>query len=181
MGCSCAFRPDEGWKVTVLRWLQCYKPANPWELLFPFHSDVLIDKTQGSLIFSILDLWSLYPQVRIRPPDIPRTAFVAPFGHVKYLVVPFGRTNALSTFQTLMKSLLGTYTLFLFTSMTYWSSARTKLGLWGFCSSISSHRDQISAHLMDSPGICSITYWYATSLSTACFLKSLSLKTGSKT
>ena len=35
------------------------------------------------------------------------TAFVIPFGHFEYVVVPSGLTNAPSTFQTLMNSLLG--------------------------------------------------------------------------
>ena len=51
------------------------------------HTDVQIDKPQGSRIFSILDLWSAYQQVRTHPPDIPKTVFVSPFGHFAYLVV----------------------------------------------------------------------------------------------
>ena len=75
---------------------------------FPIpHIDVLIDKTQGSRVFTTLDLRSAYSQVRIYKPDVPKTAFVTPFEHFEYLVVPFGLTNAPSTFQTLMNSLLG--------------------------------------------------------------------------
>ena len=75
---------------------------------FPFpHTDVLIEKTQGFRIFSILDLWSAYYQVIIYPPDIYKTSFVTPFGHFEYLLVPFRFINALSIFQTLMNSLLG--------------------------------------------------------------------------
>jgi len=75
---------------------------------FPIpHIDVLIDKTQDSRVFTTLDLRSAYSQVRIYKPDVPKTAFVTPFEHFEYLVVPFGLTNAPSTFQTLMNSLLG--------------------------------------------------------------------------
>jgi hypothetical protein len=71
------------------------------------HTDTLIDKTRGSKVFSLIDLLSAYHQVRIHEPEIPKTAFVTPSGHFEYLVVPFGLTNAPSTFQTLMNSLLG--------------------------------------------------------------------------
>lgn len=75
---------------------------------FPIpHTDVLIDKTRGSKVFSLIDLWSAYHQIRVHNPDIPKTAFVTPLGHFEYLVVPFGLSNAPSTFQTLMNSLLG--------------------------------------------------------------------------
>jgi len=70
------------------------------------HTDTLIDKTRRSKVFSLIDLWSAYHQVGIYKPDIPKTAFVTPSGHFEYLVVPFGLTNAPSTFQTLMNSLL---------------------------------------------------------------------------
>ena len=74
---------------------------------FPIpHPDTLIDKTRGSKVFSLIDLWSAYHQVRIHEPGILKTAFVTPSGHFEYLVAPFGLTNAPSTWQTLMNSLL---------------------------------------------------------------------------
>jgi len=64
------------------------------------HTGVLIDKTQGSRTFSILDLWYEPQQVRMHPPDILKTAFSP------HCVPLFGLTNAQQTFQTLIKSLL---------------------------------------------------------------------------
>jgi hypothetical protein len=55
----------------------------------------------------ILNLWYEPQQVRIHPPDIPKTAFVTSFGHFEYLIVPFDLTDAPWTFQMLMNSLLG--------------------------------------------------------------------------
>jgi len=75
---------------------------------FPIpRTEDLIDKTQGARVFSLIDLWSAYHQVLVYPKDVPKTAFITPFGHFEYLVVPFGLTNAPATFQTLMNSLLG--------------------------------------------------------------------------
>jgi len=54
MGCSSAFCLQEIWKTTVFRWWKSSKQAYLVKLLFHSHTDVLIDKTQGSLIFSIL-------------------------------------------------------------------------------------------------------------------------------
>ena len=83
---------------------------------FPIpRAEDLIDKTQVSKIFSIIDLWYLYHQFRISEPDITKTAVKNPFGHLEYLVVHFGLTNAPATIQSLC---LDTSALYLFTLMT---------------------------------------------------------------
>ena len=75
--------------------------------LFPLpRTDVLIDQTRTK-VYSVIDLYSAYHQVQIHDPDIAKTAFVTPFGHYEFVVLPFGLTNAPATFQTLMNSLLG--------------------------------------------------------------------------
>jgi hypothetical protein len=76
--------------------------------MFPLpRVDDLIDKPRHSSIYSIIDLHSAYHQIRTHPPDIEKTAFVTPFGHYEFVVLPFGLTNARATFQTLMNSLFG--------------------------------------------------------------------------
>ena len=42
--------------------------------------DELFDKLQGASVFSSIDLQSAYNQVRLKPEDVPKTAFTTPFG-----------------------------------------------------------------------------------------------------
>lgn len=71
--------------------------------------DDVLDSLGGASVFSSIDLQGAYHQVRIPPEDIPKTAFVTPQGQYQWRVLPFGLTNAPSTFQALMNSLFGQY------------------------------------------------------------------------
>jgi hypothetical protein len=66
----------------------------------------LIRSLSKAKVYTALDLKSAYHQLRIRKEDIPKTAFITPFGHYTSNVLLFGSTNAPSDFQEFMTSIL---------------------------------------------------------------------------
>ena len=71
--------------------------------------DGLFDQMRGTKVFPKIDLRSGYHQVRIKYEDIHKIAFRTRYGHYKFVVVPFGLTNAPNTFMCLMNSVFSRY------------------------------------------------------------------------
>jgi hypothetical protein len=66
--------------------------------------DILFDQLAGAQVFSKIDLYSGYRQIKICADDIPKTAFTIRYGLFEYLVMSFGLTNASAHSMYLMNS-----------------------------------------------------------------------------
>ena len=67
------------------------------EFLLP-NIDLLVDSAVGSSMFSFMDGYSGYNQIRMAAKDEEKTTFRTPIGNFYYTVMPFGLKNARATY-----------------------------------------------------------------------------------
>ncbi|XP_050916156.1 uncharacterized protein LOC127131270, partial [Lathyrus oleraceus] len=73
---------------------------------FPLpHIDTLVDNTARFAVFSFMDGFSGYNQIKMDPEDMEKTTFITPWGTFCYKVMPFGLKNAGATYQRAMVTL----------------------------------------------------------------------------
>jgi hypothetical protein len=103
-GCPTLFvkKKDQSLRLCVdYRSLNAVTVKNEYPLLC---IDILFDQLAGAKVFSEVDLYLGYHQIKIHPEDVPKTAFSTRYGLYEYLVMSFGLTNAPTHFMYLMNS-----------------------------------------------------------------------------
>ena len=60
---------------------------------------MIVDATTKHEIFSFMDAFSGYHQIKMHPPDVEKTSFITERELYYYKVMPFGLKNAGATYQ----------------------------------------------------------------------------------
>ena len=61
--------------------------------------DLLIDSMAGNVMFSFIDDFNGYNQIRMASRDVEKITFRTPMGNFYYTVIPFGLKDVGATYQ----------------------------------------------------------------------------------
>ena len=94
--------PKKDRKVRMCVDYRDLKRASPKDN-FPLpHIDTLVDNTAKHFLFSFMDGFSSYNQIRMAPENMEKTIFLTMWGTFCYKVIPFGLKNVGATYQRAM-------------------------------------------------------------------------------
>ena len=97
--------PKKVGKVGMCVDYQDLNKACPKDNFLLLHIDFLVDNTAQASVFSFMDGFSGYNQIKMAPEDMEKTTFMTPWGTFCYKVMPFGLKNAGATYQRVMVTL----------------------------------------------------------------------------
>ena len=97
--------PKKDGKVQVCVDYHDLNRASPKDNFLLPHIDTLVDNTAKHALFSFMDGFFEYNQIKMAPEDMEKTTFVTMWGTFCYRVMPFDLKNARATYQRAMVTL----------------------------------------------------------------------------
>ncbi|CAL0323819.1 unnamed protein product [Lupinus luteus] len=97
--------PKKGGKLRICVDYRDLNKASPKDDFPVPHINVLVDSTTDHALFSFMDGYSGYHQIKMAPEDVSKTTFITPWGTFCYQVMPFGLKNVMATYQRAMVTL----------------------------------------------------------------------------